>query len=64
MATITAATRRRTIADLFRDNVRPTVTIDTQMDGLTVVLTCSATVIAGPSQPYEAGHLRCKRRSI
>ena len=34
-------------ADLFRDNVRPTVTIDTQMDGLTVVLTCSATVIPG-----------------
>src|SRR6266480_4937294 len=32
---------------LFRDNVRPTgPTIDTQMDGLTVVLTCKATVMA------------------
>jgi len=33
--------------ELFIDNVRPTVTIDTQMDGLTVVLTCSGTVIPG-----------------
>src|SRR5438094_6925311 len=32
---------------LFRDNVRPAgPTIDTQMDGLTVVLTCKATVMA------------------
>ena len=33
--------------DLFIDNVRPAVTIDTEMDGLTVVLTCSATVTPG-----------------
>ena len=40
-------------ADLFVDNVRPTVTIDTQMDGLTVVLTCSANVIPG-----EVNHMK------
>jgi hypothetical protein len=34
-------------AALFRDNVRPTPTIETQMDGLTTVLTCTATVNAG-----------------
>jgi len=39
--------------ELFVDNVRPTVTIDTQMDGLTVVLTCSATVIPG-----EVNHMK------
>jgi hypothetical protein len=33
--------------EFFIDNVRPTVTVDTQMDGLTVVLTCSATVTPG-----------------
>ena len=33
--------------DLFRDNVRPNVTINTQMDGLTVVLTCTASVTPG-----------------
>jgi hypothetical protein len=33
--------------ELFRDNVRPSPTIDTQMDGLTVVLTCTAPVDAG-----------------
>ncbi len=33
--------------DLFVDNVRPTVTIDTQMDGLTVVLICSSNVTPG-----------------
>jgi hypothetical protein len=33
--------------ELFRDNVRPTVTIDSQMDGLTVVLTCTANVNPG-----------------
>jgi hypothetical protein len=32
---------------LFRDNVRPTVTINIQMDGLTVVLTCTASVNPG-----------------
>jgi Ca2+-binding RTX toxin-like protein len=32
---------------LFRDNVRPAPTIDSQMDGLTTVLTCNATVNAG-----------------
>lgn len=36
-------------ANLFRDNVRPSPTIDTEMDGLTTVLTCSATVNAGQS---------------
>ena len=35
--------------ELFRDNVRPTVTINTQMDGLTVVLTCAANVTPGVS---------------
>jgi hypothetical protein len=39
--------------ELFRDNVRPTVTIDTQMDGLTVILTCSATVTPG-----EVNHMK------
>ena len=39
--------------ELFIDNVRPTVTIDTQMDGLTVVLTCSGTVIPG-----QANHMK------
>ena len=35
-------------AHLFRDNIRPTPgTIDTQMDGLTTVLTCTANVTAG-----------------
>src|SRR4051794_9275805 len=35
-------------ADLFRDNVRPAPgSIDSQMDGLTTVLTCSANVNAG-----------------
>jgi len=32
---------------LYRDNVRPSPSIDTQMDGLTVVLTCNATVNPG-----------------
>jgi hypothetical protein len=31
----------------FRDNVRPTPTIDSQMDGLTTILTCNAMVNAG-----------------
>jgi hypothetical protein len=39
--------------ELFVDNVRPSVTIDTQMDGLTVVLTISATVI-----PSEVNHMK------
>jgi hypothetical protein len=34
-------------AEFFRDNVRPNPTIDTQMDGLTTVLTCNATVNVG-----------------
>jgi hypothetical protein len=34
-------------AQFFRDNVRPKPTLDTQMDGLTTILTCSATVKAG-----------------
>jgi hypothetical protein len=35
-------------ADLFRDNVNPTPgSIDSQMDGLTMVLTCNANVTAG-----------------
>jgi hypothetical protein len=33
----------------YVDNVRPTPTLDTQMDGLTTVLTCNATVNAGQS---------------
>jgi hypothetical protein len=33
-------------AAFFRDNVRPTSTIDSQMDGLTTILTCNATVNA------------------
>ncbi len=33
--------------ELFRDNVRPEPTIDTQMDGLTTVLTCTAAVKEG-----------------
>src|SRR5437660_2518964 len=33
--------------ELFRDNVRPNVTINTQMDGLTVMLTCTANVTPG-----------------
>ena len=33
--------------ELFRDNVNPSPTIDSQMDGLTTVLTCHATVNAG-----------------
>ena len=33
----------------FIDNVQPTVTINTEMDGLTTILTCSGTVI--PGQP-------------
>jgi hypothetical protein len=33
--------------DLFRDNVNPSASIDSQMDGLTTVLTCSANVNAG-----------------
>lgn len=32
--------------ELFLDNVNPAPTIDTQMDGLTVILTCNATVNA------------------
>ncbi len=39
--------------EFFIDNVRPSVTIDTQMDGLTVVLTISATVIPG-----EVNHMK------
>ena len=35
--------------ELFLDNVRPTVTINTQMDGLTVVLTCTSNVTPGVS---------------
>jgi hypothetical protein len=34
-------------AQYFRDNVRPSPTIDSQMDGLTTVLTCTADVTAG-----------------
>jgi hypothetical protein len=34
-------------AELFRDNVRPASTIDTEMDGLTTVLACNVTVNAG-----------------
>jgi|GEM_PF-1447823 len=34
-------------ASLFRDNVRPKPTIDTQMDGLTTVLQCNAAVNVG-----------------
>ena len=34
-------------ADLYRDNVRPSPSIDIQMDGLTTVLTCTANVTAG-----------------
>jgi hypothetical protein len=34
---------------LYIDNVRPTPTLDTQMDGLTTVLTCDAAVNAGQS---------------
>ncbi|MGN6797574.1 MAG: choice-of-anchor L domain-containing protein, partial [Gaiellaceae bacterium] len=33
--------------ELFRDNVNPSPSIDTQMDGLTVTLTCTASVNAG-----------------
>ena len=33
--------------ELFIDNVRPSPSIDTEMDGLTVVLTCSANVNVG-----------------
>jgi len=33
--------------ELFRDNVNPSPSIDTQMDGLTTVLTCTAAVTAG-----------------
>src|SRR5439155_10656456 len=33
--------------ELFRDNVNPSPSIDSQMDGLTTVLTCNATVNAG-----------------
>jgi hypothetical protein len=33
--------------ELFRDNVHPSPTIDSQMDGLTTVLACHATVNAG-----------------
>ena len=33
--------------EFFRDNVRPTVTINIQMDGLTVVVTCAANVTPG-----------------
>src|SRR5262245_21548426 len=39
--------------ELFRDNVRPTPTLDTQMDGLTVVLTCTASVI-----PNQTNHMK------
>jgi hypothetical protein len=34
-------------ANLFRDNVNPSPSIDSQMDGLTTVLTCTATVTQG-----------------
>jgi len=34
-------------ANLFRDNVRPSPSIESQMDGLTTVLTCTATVKEG-----------------
>ena len=40
-------------ASLFRDNVRPAPSIDTEMDGLTTVLTCNATVTPG-----QSNHLR------
>ena len=33
--------------ELFRDNVNPSPSIESQMDGLTTVLTCNATVNAG-----------------
>ncbi len=36
-------------AEFFRDNVRPSVTINIQQDGLTVVLTCTAQVNPGTS---------------
>ena len=39
--------------ELFRDNVNPTPTLDTQMDGLTVVLTCAATV-----NPGQTNHMK------
>ena len=35
--------------ELFRDNVRPAPTIASQMDGLTTMLTCTATVTPGQS---------------
>jgi hypothetical protein len=38
---------------LFRDNVRPSPSIDTEMDGLTVVLTCTANVNIG-----ETNHMK------
>jgi hypothetical protein len=40
-------------ANLYRDNVRPSPSINTQMDGLTTVLTCSATV-----NPGQSNHLK------
>jgi hypothetical protein len=40
-------------ANLFRDNVRPSPSIDSQMDGLTTVLTCTANVNAG-----QTNHLK------
>jgi hypothetical protein len=40
-------------ANLFRDNVRPSPSIDSQMDGLTTVLTCTASVNAN-----QTNHLK------
>ena len=39
--------------ELFRDNVRPSVTINIQQDGLTVILTCTAQV-----KPGEPNHMK------
>lgn len=39
--------------EFFIDNVRPAVTIDTQMDGLTVILTCTADVT-----PSASNHMK------
>ena len=42
---------------LYIDNVRPTPTLDTQMDGLTTVLTCDAAVNAG-----QSNHMKPRNR--
>jgi len=50
--------------ELFRDNVRPSPSIDTQMDGLTTVLTCNSDVNAGQTNHMKLAIADASDRSL